>query len=89
MSTTTTRGAGAPADLVAALHIPDDPATLSFLLVGIIQVEVERKQALLEASSAAERLRALDDLLGRELVLLGERLAPFTPDRRLSAALSN
>lgn len=80
---------GGPEALVAALHIPEDPATLSFLLVGIIQVEVERKQALLEAASAGERLRALDDLLSREIVLLGERLAPFTPDRRLSAALAN
>ena len=82
-------GGGGPEDLVAALQIPDDPTTLSFLLVGIIQVEVERKQALLEAASAADRLRALDDLLSREIVLLGERLAPFTPDRRLSRALSN
>lgn len=82
-------GPSGPEDLAAALHIPDDPATLSFLLVGIIQVEVERKQGLLEASSAADRLRALDELLAREIVLLGERLAPFTPDRRQSPALSN
>jgi len=82
-------GIGSPADLAAALHIPDDPATLSFLLAGIIQVEVERKQALLEASSAEERLRALDELLSREIVLLGLRLAPYTPDRSLAAVRAN
>jgi Lon protease-like protein len=82
-------GIGSPADLAAALHIPDDPATLSFLLAGIIQVEVERKQALLEAASAEERLRALDELLSREIILLGRRLAPYAPDRSLAAVRAN
>jgi Lon protease-like protein len=66
----------------AALRIPDDPTALSFLLTGIVQVELDRKQALLEASSAEERLRDIDALLDRELRLLDRRLAPFTVDRR-------
>lgn len=72
-----------------ALRIPDDPSALSFLLTGIVQVEPDRKQALLEAGSAEERLRELDDLLDRELMLLGARLAPFAVDRRGLAGSSN
>jgi Lon protease-like protein len=66
----------------AALRIPDDPTALSFLLTGIVQVELDRKQALLEASSAEERLRDIDALLDRELRLLDRRLAPYSVDRR-------
>jgi Lon protease-like protein len=72
---------GGPAELAAALSIPDDPSQLSFLLTGIVQVEPERRQALLEARSAEQRLRDLDDLLTREIILLGKRLAPFQADR--------
>jgi Lon protease-like protein len=72
-----------------ALRIPDDPSALSFLLTGILQVEPDRKQALLEAASAEERLRDLDALLDRELMLLGARLAPFAVDRRGLAGAGN
>ena len=75
---------GGPAGLAAGLRIPDDPSTLSFLLTGIVQVEPDRRQALLEAATAEERLRDLDALLSRELLLLGLRLAPFTPDGRVA-----
>ena len=61
--------------------IPDDPSQLSFLLTGILQVEPLRKQTLLEATTAEERLRDLDRLLDRELRLLRERLAPYAPER--------
>ena len=67
--------------VVATLRIPEAPAALSFLLTGIVQVEPDRKQVLLEADTAEARLRALDALLDRELLLLSLRLAPFTPDR--------
>jgi uncharacterized protein len=80
---------GGPSELAAALNIPDDPSQLSFLLTGIVQVEPERRQALLEALSAEARLRALDELLDRELVLLAQRLAPFQADRRALAASTN
>ena len=80
---------GGPAELAAALRIPEDPSQLSFLLAGIVQVEPEVRQRLLEATSAEARLRQLDHLLDRELVLLGKRLAPFQPDRReLRASLN-
>ena len=65
-----------------SLRVPDDPSALSFLLTGIVQAELERKQALLEASTAEERLRDLDGLLQRELDLLDQRLGLYVPDRR-------
>ena len=67
---------------LASLRVPDDPSALSFLLTGIVQVEPDRKQALLEAATAEERLRDLDELLGRELDLLRHRLGLYVPDRR-------
>ena len=80
---------GGPAELAAALHIPDDPSQLSFLLTGIVQIDPATRQALLEADSAEARLRDLDLLLDRELALLDKRLAPFQADRRALLASAN
>jgi Lon protease-like protein len=65
------------------LVIPDDPTVLSYLLSGIVQIELPRRQALLEASTTVERLGALVKLLDREVLLLGGRLRLFAPDPRL------
>jgi len=73
--------AGGPAQLVEVLKIPDDASSLSFLLTGILQVEPARKQELLEAVTAEERMRGLDALLNREIGLLRGRLALYAPDR--------
>ena len=62
------------------LLIPDDPTTLSYLLSGIVQVELPRRQALLEADTTVERLVHLLALLDREILLLGRRLRLFTPE---------
>jgi Lon protease-like protein len=70
-------------------RIPDNPATLSYLLSGIIQVEPSRRQQLLEAGTAEERLEAVDRLLDRELMLLGRRLRHYSPDPRLAATRRN
>jgi Lon protease-like protein len=59
--------------------IPDDPTTLSYLLSGIIQVELPRRQALLEADTTVDRLRDLLGLIERETLLLRRRLRAFTP----------
>ena len=59
--------------------IPDDPTTLSYLLAGIIQVELPRRQALLEAETTDERLRDLLELIDRETMLLSRRLRAFIP----------
>ena len=75
------RGDARRPGVTSVLRIPEDPSQLSFLLTGILQVEPVRKQALLEATSAERRLRELDRILDRELVLLRARLAPYRPDR--------
>jgi ATP-dependent Lon protease len=64
------------------LTIPDDPTVLSYLLSGIVQVELPRRQELLEADTTVERLEGLIDLLEREVTLLGRRLRFFSPDPR-------
>jgi Lon protease-like protein len=71
------------------LVIPDDPTTLSYLLSGIIQVDSVRRQRLLEADTALERLKALDDLIDRELWMLRRRLRFFSPDQRYDAVRRN
>ena len=68
------------------LVIPDDPTVLSYLLSGIVQAELPKRQALLEADTTVERLEGLIALLERELVLLGRRLRVFTPDPRMFGA---
>jgi hypothetical protein len=67
--------------------IPDDPTVLSHLLSGIVQIELPRRQALLEARTTTERLEALIRLLDREVLLLAARLRLFTPDPRLARGL--
>jgi Lon protease-like protein len=64
------------------LVIPDDPTVLSYLLSGIVQVELPRRQALLEADTTTDRLEGLIRLLDREVVLLRRRLRLFAPDPR-------
>ena len=64
------------------LTIPDDPTVLSYLLSGIVQVELPRRQELLEAETTVERLEGLISLLEREVTLLGKRLRYFAPDPR-------
>ncbi len=59
--------------------IPDDPTTLSHLLAGIIQVELPRRQALLEAATTEARLRELLSLIDREVLLLRRRWRAFVP----------
>jgi Lon protease-like protein len=66
----------------SALAIPDDPTVLSYLLSGIVQVELPRRQRLLEAATTVERLEQLLLLLDREVFLLARRLRCFTPDGR-------
>jgi len=73
-------GETSAADRKRDLVIPDDPTVLSYLLSGIVQLELPRRQALLEAATTVIRLEALIRLLDRELVLLAHRLRLFSPD---------
>jgi Lon protease-like protein len=72
--------AASPTEERPGLAIPDDPTVLSHLLSGIVQVELPRRQRLLEAVTTVERLEQLLVLLDREVFLLGRRLRCFTPD---------
>jgi uncharacterized protein len=64
--------------------IPEDPTTLSYLLSGIIQIELPRRQALLEADTTEDRLRQLVALIERETFLLRRRLRAFIPQAEAS-----
>ena len=66
-----------------SLTIPDDPTVLSYLLSGIVQVELPRRQRLLEARTTVERLEELITLLDREVLLLARRLRLFSPEARV------
>jgi hypothetical protein len=72
--------ARSPGHAGPGLAIPDDPTVLSHLLSGIVQVELPRRQRLLEAATTVERLEQLLVLLDREVFLLAHRLRCFTPD---------
>jgi hypothetical protein len=67
-----------------SLAIPDDPTVLSYLLSGILQVELPRRQRLLEAATTVERLEELIALLDREVLMLSRRLRLFSTDARLA-----
>ena len=62
------------------LDIPDDPTVLSYLLSGIVQVELPRRQALLEARDDRRAPRGPDRPARARGLLLGRRLRYFTPD---------
>jgi Lon protease-like protein len=57
-------------------HLPEDPLAASYAIGGLLQVELARKQHLLELPDAASRLRAELEMLRREARLLGEGSMP-------------
>ena len=75
-------GTSATEPATTSLAIPDDPTVLSYLLSGIVQVELPRRQRLLEAATTVERLEELIALLDREVLLLSRRLRLFAPEAR-------
>jgi hypothetical protein len=58
------------------IQLPDDPVAASYAIAGVVQVELSRKQHLLEQPDAATRLRAELELLRRESRLLGDGALP-------------
>ncbi len=76
-------------EIAREIAIPDDPSALSYLLGGIVQVDQRRRQALLEAVSAVDRLEGLLVLIDREIVLLERRLRTYQVDPRLAMARRN
>ena len=61
------------------IHLPDDPIAASYAVAGVLQVELVRKQQLLELPDAAARLRAELELLRREVRLLDDGSLPPIP----------
>ncbi len=61
------------------IRLPDDPVAASYAVGGVLQVELTRKQQLLELPDAAVRLQAELDLLRREIRLLGDGAMPPIP----------
>jgi Lon protease-like protein len=88
--------AGSDADrrellLAAARRLvePEDPTALSYVLSGLIQVELPSRQRLLEAATTELRLRRLEGLLGREIDLLHRDLKPLVVDARGTTGRKN
>jgi ATP-dependent Lon protease len=71
------------------LTVTSNPTELSYLVSGLIQVEVGQRQSLLETSDTASRLSGLDAILRREIQLLSRHLKPLALDPRLAALRRN
>lgn len=56
-------------------ELPDDPELLSYLIAASLNVEVNRRQELLEEDSVSGRLRKCLQVLRRESVFLDQMLA--------------
>jgi hypothetical protein len=54
------------------IQLPDDPVAASYAIGGMLQIELSRKQQLLDLPDAATRLRIELDLLRRESRLLDD-----------------
>jgi Lon protease-like protein len=63
-------------EVLKPIHLPDDPAAASYAVGGVLQIELSRKQQLLELPDAGSRLRAELDLLRRESQLLADGAMP-------------
>ena len=66
-------------EVLKPIHLPDDPVAASYAVAGVLQVELVRKQQLLELPDAATRLRAELELLRREVRLLDDGSLPPIP----------
>ena len=61
------------------IQLPDEPVAASYAVAGVLQVELSRKQHLLELTDAATRLRAELELLRREVRFLDDDAMPPVP----------
>jgi Lon protease-like protein len=71
------------------LAIPGDPTLLSHLLSGIVELDLARRQTLLEHETTDGRLGDLASILAREIAFLDGRLRVYSPDPRLEVATRN
>jgi Lon protease-like protein len=63
-------------EVLKPIRLPDDPLAASYAVGGVLQIELTRKQQLLELPDAASRLKAELDLLRREARLLADGAMP-------------
>jgi Lon protease-like protein len=63
-------------EVLKPIRLPDDPLAASYAVAGVLQIELTRKQQLLELPDAAARLGAELDLLRREARLLSDGAMP-------------
>jgi Lon protease-like protein len=71
------------------LVVSADATAVSYLITGLVQVELPRRQELLEVPDTLSRLARIDALLRREIELFSGNLRPLTPDPALSAHRRN
>ena len=62
--------------MLKPIQLPDDPVAASYAIGGMLQIELSRKQHLLEIPDAASRLQAELHLLEREARLLDDGAMP-------------
>jgi Lon protease-like protein len=63
-------------EVLKPIRLPDDPLAASYAVAGVLQIELNRKQKLLELPDGASRLEAELNLLRREARLLAEGAMP-------------
>jgi len=63
-------------EVLKPIRLPDEPLPASYAVAGVLQIELVRKQELLEFPDAASRLEAELHLLRREARLLSEGAMP-------------
>ena len=63
-------------EVLKPIRLPDDPLAASYAVAGVLQIELHRKQQLLELADGATRLQAELNLLRREARLLADGAMP-------------
>ena len=63
-------------EVLKPIKLPDDPLAASYAVAGVLQIELHRKQQLLELPDGATRLQAGLNLLRREARLLADGAMP-------------
>ncbi|HEX2193942.1 MAG TPA: LON peptidase substrate-binding domain-containing protein [Candidatus Limnocylindria bacterium] len=63
-------------EVLKPIRLPDEPLAASYAVAGVLQIELTRKQDLLEMPDAASRLSAELQLLRREARLLSQGAMP-------------
>ncbi|MEA2621481.1 MAG: uncharacterized protein QOH61_391 [Chloroflexota bacterium] len=71
------------------LTATSDPTVLSYVLTGLVQVELAIRQDLLEAPDTVSRLMGLDAILRREIRLLSKHLKPLVLDPAINVLRRN